>query len=85
MQSADVLGLWLSSGIGTSSAFRGWVRVGVLSHGFGVRGKKLKSRDCAPASDLVRTYSFARVEPASRAERKNRERASPLPTKDKVC
>ena len=37
---------------GTSSAFRGWVRV--LGYGFGVRGRKVKSRDCALASDLVR-------------------------------
>ena len=36
---------------GTSSAFRGWVRV--LGYGFGVRGRKVKSRDCALASDLV--------------------------------
>ena len=39
---------------GTSSAFRGWVRVKVLGYGFGVRGRKVKSRDCALASDLVR-------------------------------
>ena len=31
---------------GTSSAFRGWVRVRVLGYGFGVRGRKVKSRDC---------------------------------------
>ena len=37
----------------TSSAFRGWVRVRVLGYGFGVRGRKVKSRDCALASDLV--------------------------------
>ena len=37
-----------------TSAFRGWVRVRVLSYGFGVRGRKVKSRDCALASDLVR-------------------------------
>ena len=43
---------------GTSSAFRGWVRVRVLGYGFGVRGRKVKSRDCALASDLVR----ARIE-----------------------
>ena len=42
---------------GTSSAFRGWVRVRVLGYGFGVRGRKVKSCDCAVASDLVRaTY-----------------------------
>ena len=35
---------------GTSSAFRGWVRV--LAYGFGVRGRKVKSSDCALASDL---------------------------------
>ena len=39
---------------GTSFAFRGWVRVRVLGYGFGVRGRKVKSRDCALASDLVR-------------------------------
>ena len=40
---------------GTSSAFRGWVRV--LGYAFGVRSRKVKSRDCALASDLVRaTY-----------------------------
>ena len=39
---------------GTSSAFRGWVRVRVLGYGFGMRGRKVKSRDCALASDLVR-------------------------------
>ena len=38
----------------TSSAFRGWVRVRVLGYGFGVRSRKVKSRDCALASDLVR-------------------------------
>ena len=40
---------------GTSSAFRGWVRARprVLAYGFGVRGRKVKSRDCALASDLV--------------------------------
>ena len=43
---------------GTSSAFRGWVRVRVLGYGFGVRGKKVKSRDCALASDLVRATSL---------------------------
>ena len=30
---------------GTSFAFRGWVRV--LGYGFGVRGRNVKSRDCA--------------------------------------
>ena len=39
---------------GTSSAFRGWVRVRVLGYGPGVRGRKVKSRDCALASDLIR-------------------------------
>ena len=42
---------------GTSSAFRGiWVRVRVrvLGYGFEVRDRKVKSRDCALASDLVR-------------------------------
>ena len=48
---------------GTSSAFRGWVRVRVLGYGYGVRGRKVKSRDCALASDLVRApnFSFALV------------------------
>ena len=43
----------------TSSAFWGWVRVRVLGYGFarGVRGRKVKSRDCALASDLVRADS----------------------------
>ena len=45
---------------GTSSAFRGWVRVRVLGYGFGVRGRKVKSRDCALASDLVRAAWRAR-------------------------
>ena len=45
---------------GASSAFRGWVRVRVLGYGFGVRGRKVKSRDCALASDLVRaTHSYS--------------------------
>ena len=39
---------------GTSSTFRGWVRVRVLGYSSGVRGKKVKSRDSALASDLVR-------------------------------
>ena len=43
---------------GTSSAIRGWVRVRVLGYGFGVRGRKVKSRDCALASDLVRAKSY---------------------------
>ena len=50
---------------GTSSAFRGWVRVRVLGYGFGVRGRKVKSRDCALASDLVRACSV----PSGRAQR----------------
>ena len=29
----------------------GWVRVRVLSYGFGVRGREVRSRDCALASD----------------------------------
>ena len=47
---------------GTSSAFREWVRVRarVLGYGFGVRGKKVKSRDCALASDLVKAPELAR-------------------------
>ena len=42
---------------GTSSAFREWVRVRGYGYGFGVRGRKVKSRDCALASDLVRASS----------------------------
>ena len=41
---------------GTSSAFRGWARVRVLGYGCRVRGRKVKSRDCALASDLVRAH-----------------------------
>ena len=44
-----------------SSVFRGWVRV--LSYGFGVKDRKVKSHDCALASDR-----FARVAPAPRAK-----------------
>ena len=29
----------------TSSVFRGWVRVRILGYGFGVWGRKVKSRD----------------------------------------
>ena len=64
---------------GTSSTFRGWVRVRVLGYGSGVRpgaARKVKSRDCALASDLVRAHRFARAAPAPRA--KNRGRASPV-------
>ena len=43
---------------GTSSTFRGWVRVRVLGYGSGVRDRKVKSRDCALASDLVRAPIF---------------------------
>ena len=42
---------------GTSSAFRGWVRVRVFGYGFGVREKNVKSRDYALASDLVTSKS----------------------------
>ena len=44
---------------GTSSAFMGWVRVRVLGYSFGVRGRKVNSRDCALASDLVRATAHA--------------------------
>ena len=42
--------------LGTSSAFRGWVRVRVLGYGFGgrPRDRKVKSRDCALAIDIVK-------------------------------
>ena len=43
---------------GTSSAIRGWVRVRVLGYGFGVKGRKVKSRDCTLASDLARARSL---------------------------
>ena len=49
---------------GTSSAFRGWVRVRVLGYGFGVRGRKVKSRDCALASDLVKAARALSSRPA---------------------
>ena len=48
---------------GTSSAFRGWVRV--RGYGFGVRGRKLKSRDCALASDLKSKSPLSVVWPAA--------------------
>ena len=38
----------------TWAHFRGWVRVRVLGYGFGVRGRTVKSRDCALASDSVK-------------------------------
>ena len=47
--------------------FRGWVsgdgffRVRVLGYGFGVRGRKVKLRDCALASDLVRAVIIAKL------------------------
>ena len=44
---------------GTSFTFRGWVRVMVSGYDFGVSGKKVKSRDCALASDVVRATSIA--------------------------
>ena len=50
----DGLGLWLSSGHLLLSGDGLVVRVRVLGYGFGVRGRKVKSRDCALASDLVR-------------------------------
>ena len=38
--------------------FRGMdVGVRVLGYGFGVRGRKVKSRDCALASDLVKAVT----------------------------
>ena len=51
----DGLGLWLR--VQDIFCFQGmgyWVRVRVLGCGFKVRGRKVKSRDCALASDLVR-------------------------------
>ena len=51
---------------GTFSAFGGWARVRVLGYGFGKKGRKVKSRDCALASDLVR----ALLEPAKRKIRR---------------
>ena len=57
-----------------SSAFRGWVRVTVWGYGFGVRGRKVngvrgrkvKSRDCALASDLVRAVLHTHLRAASK-------------------
>ena len=42
---------------GTSSAFRRWVRVRVLGYdfNFGLRGRKVKSRDCALASEISKS------------------------------
>ena len=37
---------------GTSPALRGWVRVEVLGYDLGMRSRKVKSRDCALASEL---------------------------------
>ena len=58
----DGLGLWLSSGHLLTSAFWGWVRVRVLGYGLEKRGRNIKSRDCALASDLllVRANSMGR-------------------------
>ena len=47
---------------GTSSAIRGWVRVRVLGYGSGVRGRKIKSRDCALASDLARALCLTQFQ-----------------------
>ena len=46
---------------GTPFAFRGWVRVRVLGYGIGVRGRKVKSRDCALASDLLLVRAIAQL------------------------
>ena len=48
---------------GTSSASRGWVRVRVLGYGFGVRARKVESRDSTLASDLVRALQTIAVLP----------------------
>ena len=42
----------------------GFFRVRVLGYGFGVRGRKVKSRDCALASDLVR----AKMQPGTQRD-----------------
>ena len=52
----DRLGLWLSSGHLLLSGNGLGLLVRVLGYGFGVRGRKVKSRDCALASDLVRSH-----------------------------
>ena len=49
-----MVGTILMVEFGTSSAFREWVGIMVLGNGFGVRGIKVKSRDCTLASYLVR-------------------------------
>ena len=41
----------------------GTVRVRVLGYGSGVRGRKVKSRDCALASDLVKAFLVLLLEP----------------------
>ena len=50
----DKVRVMVEFGTSSNSAFRVWVKVRVLGFGFGVRGRKVKSRDCALASDLVK-------------------------------
>ena len=67
---------------GTSSTFRGWVRVRVLGCGSGVRGRKVKSRDCVLASDLVRAIArrcLARCREAAAPRAKRAARLLPRP------
>ena len=68
----------------TSSAFRGWVRIRVLGYGFGVRGRKVKSRDCALASDLVIGNSKSRgwVRAAYKSPGASRQQGQGLATLD---
>ena len=63
--------------LGTSSTFRGWVRVRVLGYGSVVRGRKVKSRDCALASDLVRaTFAWFLLALLAEKGEERRERRS---------
>ena len=52
---------WFSSGPVSNVKMGRNVRQAVLGYGFGVRGRKVKSRDCACAlaSDLIRLRAFA--------------------------
>ena len=48
---------------GTSSAFRGWVRVRVLDYGSGVRDIKVKSRVSGPLRDVAAHFHVGRQQP----------------------
>ena len=61
----DGLGLWLSSGHLLLSG--DGLGLGFLGYGFGVRGRKVKSRDCALASDLVLVRAISVAGPFRRS------------------